>query len=1050
MKIFSIYPFVITFCLAFLSASFLSAQGWEILHEGGNHQFVTKRAMEASNQHLYIYAWRQDVISDEGNDVIIKIAPEGEILWIKNLPSVFGYEHDYYFLPTNHPENLIFEENENNNILIAGWQRDAWDIPHRLAILQVDINDGSIIQYDTTSIGPSSYRPDAIRRSSSSNILVAGTIESDDDDLFIQSYNLQGELQWEKTHDLIPETHNYCIKYPTQTYIDKEICPFMKSTNGGNYWLNTIAHSSIDSSGYLQTIQIDSLGNILNSRNFASYQDTAASTYSFPPRYHSVVRIPPNLYGVHHSNYAETDHYLSIFDESGTLLWSKLFSENASNNELPFSGVLEEQFITRTSNEITYASKNISTYDIYTVSAQDGSLLSLDSIPTPYLSGLHRTQIFETEDNKLYWFSYAWPFRWFVTKINEQNHVQWSSSSVTSSLIDFIYSSIIPTSDGGFFQANTQLDAEYPFRLSAIKIDSNGIIFPHRIRGNVFQDINNDCQFDTLDFPLDNWIISAEAENFGTILGTTNEEGFYEIGAPDGTVTVEAAFPGYAWDFCFDNPVEDSLTGDFDTLTIDFPLIAQADCPQLSVNLYTPRIRNCFSGKYYIDFQNTGTQPAFDAYLEITFHDSLSIDSASVAWDSQIGNTFTFLLDTIDLWEAGQIQVYFTPPCNVDNLGQNWCSEAHIYPDTICGELLNPYTGAFMEANAECQDSILFFYLQNTGQSPTSDNIEYVIIEDAVLQMEGQVPFDVNQQEIFSIHTDGSTYWLIAEQEPGAPGNSQPIIGVEGCAVDGTPIITTGILNQFPFNDADPYLDIDCPEVTGSYDPNDKLASPVGYGPEHFVEKTQGFDYTIRFQNTGNDTAFTVVIRDTLSPYLDILSVRPGLSSHPYEFEVYGERILKFTFNNILLPDSTTNEPESNGFVRFYVDQVTNNPNGTLIENNAGIYFDFNPPIITNTVWHTIGENYILINQTKEAPSEAKKLIIYPNPFIEETNIDIPGETFKVGTLNLYSLDGKLVRTDNFHEFPFAFQRNDLIPGIYFIHIQLDDRQSITGKLIIP
>lgn len=55
-----------------------------------------------------------------------------------------------------------------------------------------------------------------------------------------------------------------------------------------------------------------------------------------------------------------------------------------------------------------------------------------------------------------------------------------------------------------------------------------------------------------------------------------------------------------------------------------------------------------------------------------------------------------------------------------------------------------------------------------------------------------------------------------------------------------------------------------------------------------------------------------------------------------------------------MLPDSNVNEAASHGFTSFRVKQVPNLPVGTLIENSAAIYFDFNAPVITNTSWHTI------------------------------------------------------------------------------------------------
>lgn len=144
--------------------------------------------------------------------------------------------------------------------------------------------------------------------------------------------------------------------------------------------------------------------------------------------------------------------------------------------------------------------------------------------------------------------------------------------------------------------------------------------------------------------------------------------------------------------------------------------------------------------------------------------------------------------------------------------------------------------------------------------------------------------------------------------------------------------------------------------ITGSYDPNDKQVSPTGAGNIGLISsETPYLDYRIRFQNTGTDTAFTVVITDTLdNNVLYIPSIRDQLSSHPYTFDLSGEGIAKWTFSNILLPDSGANEAQSHGFVQFRIDLVPGLSVGTEIENYANIYFDFNPAIVTNTTLNTL------------------------------------------------------------------------------------------------
>ena len=96
--------------------------------------------------------------------------------------------------------------------------------------------------------------------------------------------------------------------------------------------------------------------------------------------------------------------------------------------------------------------------------------------------------------------------------------------------------------------------------------------------------------------------------------------------------------------------------------------------------------------------------------------------------------------------------------------------------------------------------------------------------------------------------------------------------------------------------------------------------------------------YILRFQNLGTAPAFDVVIRDTLSEHFDISSIRPGVASHDYTFHLEGNGVAVFTFENINLPDSTSNPEGSQGFVTFSIRQNEDLPLGTVIKNDAAIY----------------------------------------------------------------------------------------------------------------
>ena len=148
-----------------------------------------------------------------------------------------------------------------------------------------------------------------------------------------------------------------------------------------------------------------------------------------------------------------------------------------------------------------------------------------------------------------------------------------------------------------------------------------------------------------------------------------------------------------------------------------------------------------------------------------------------------------------------------------------------------------------------------------------------------------------------------------------------------------------------------------------AYDPNFKEVSPLGFGKDNTIPKNQKLDYTIHFQNTGNDTAITVVITDVIHPKLDISTFQFISSSHPVTTKIGNDREAVFTFKNIYLPDSGANFVESMGYFSYSIFPDSSVNPGTEIANKAKIYFDYNPAIITNTTVNTI-ECYHIPNPT--------------------------------------------------------------------------------------
>ncbi len=196
--------------------------------------------------------------------------------------------------------------------------------------------------------------------------------------------------------------------------------------------------------------------------------------------------------------------------------------------------------------------------------------------------------------------------------------------------------------------------------------------------------------------------------------------------------------------------------------------------------------------------------------------------------------------------------------------------------------------------------------------------------------------------------------------------------------------------------------------ITGAYDPNDKLAvTSLGSNNAWLIDEDEWIDYTIRFQNTGTDTAFTVVITDTLPANLDPGTIVMGAASHPFSWELRDAGVLRFAFSNILLPDSNVNEPLSHGFVGFRIRPRLPLLPGTAIENIANIYFDFNPPVITEPSVLVAEFSTGVENHTPERTG------LLPNPATDRIRLVDALSATSARSWSIIAMDGRVVRSEH-------------------------------------
>ena len=575
----------------------------------------------------------------------------------------------------------------------------------------------------------------------------------------------------------------------------------------------------------------------------------------------------------------------------------------------------------------------------------------------------------------------------YIQKMDSNGNFQWAkqiggADNQNSRYIHLdMYGNIYTT---GWFRGLVDFDPN----IDSSMFNSVGLtdIFIQKLIGcnstiSIFNDLNQNCVLEN-ELGVEGVNVSITPGNYIATTGSSGIALFPSLS--DGTYTVTIDTTNLNWSPTCGASQTFTVTNGL-TDCISFGLVINNLCTDPDISIFAPSLRRCFSNRIvYVSACNslTATGVLDSSYVDVELDPLLTLNSASLLYTDLGNNTFRFETGDIIPGQCVNFTLSTTVSCNAQN-GQTLCMDATLYPAEACnfdntpsepitndgiGGTLDglpqpctlPWDQSSLSVEGWCTGDSVYFSVTNTGElgggdmecySPVWLTVDGVVTDTDSLMIQG------GETVIYAYPASGQTFFLNAEQHPLHPGNSHPNAHVELCG-DSTNW-TPGIVNQFPQDDADPDVDIYCGQVTAPVDPNDKTGYPLGQTEAHYVQPNQQLQYVARFQNTGTDTAVNVVVRDTLDLDLNIFTVTPGVASHPYSFKMYGPRVLEWTFENINLPDSTTNIEESNGFLTFHVDQVPNLAPGTVINNSVDIYFDFEFPITTNTTEHVIYEGFV-------------------------------------------------------------------------------------------
>lgn len=321
------------------------------------------------------------------------------------------------------------------------------------------------------------------------------------------------------------------------------------------------------------------------------------------------------------------------------------------------------------------------------------------------------------------------------------------------------------------------------------------------------------------------------------------------------------------------------------------------------------------------------------------------------------------------------------------------------------------------------EQGTVFVQIRNTGT--TYQNIKVRMDHQSQALLQNIAPDSLKQDKLywsFDSIPAGAVKWLVLSFEIPGIGEIGDSLRFNTVAYWENPLK----MDSTRFNYAELLL---C-----SYDPNDKLVRSSKLTKNRFTLFDQYLYYTIRFQNTGNYPARNITIIDTLDRDLDFATFEFLGASHPIT-EVLGKNnTVQFVFKSINLPDSSSNEMASHGFVSFRIKDRAGLAEKTEITNTAYIYFDQNPPIVTNTTLNILVSKLDDLSTATHSPQRKSNFRLYPNPAQGYVMVAGESDDSKIRWA-LINAQGQTCLQGLTKTWPFEINTQHLPNGLYYLQL---------------
>ncbi|HRB25958.1 MAG TPA: T9SS type A sorting domain-containing protein [Bacteroidia bacterium] len=620
---------------------------------------------------------------------------------------------------------------------------------------------------------------------------------------------------------------------------------------------------------------------------------------------------------------------------------------------------------------------------------------------------------------------------YWVVKLDASGNIQWQNT-IGGSFLDYL-NCMQQTSDGGFILAGSSQsgisgdkteDSQGGSDYWVVKLDAFGNIqWQNSIGGN------SDDYLTSIQQTIDGGYILGGYSNSG-ISGdkTENYQGLYDYWVvkldATGNIQWQNTIGGNSWDELIS--IQQTNDGGYilgghssSGISGDKTENSQGDYDYWVVKL-TNKI-SLINGKIYIDANSNTIQDSNEINLPNRM--ITEQNTGRIAFSEQNGNynvsvldtgNFTVSAATLNYYNSVPLvhTAYFNSIQQVDSL-----NDFAFQPNGIINDVCVKLTPvSLFRSGFDATYNISFVNNGTTTLTPT-----------VIFFPDTSVSFVTSSATPASVTTD-SIVWNIGALTPFQSGNIVVTVNVHTGLPIGS-LINSRVRIEPVAGDANPGCNYSEWGVftTGSFDPNDILVSRDTLFTTE-IPNPPYLDYIIRFQNTGNDTAFNVKILNPLDTNkLQLNTLEYVASSHPVNMNfIYHERNMEFKFDNILLPDSNVNESLSHGFIHYRIKPKTSLVLNDNIQNNAAIYFDFNDPVITNTATtHVVLPTGIASYQSPE------NIQLFPNPAQSEINLQHITAVEKIQVIDVL---GKIVFEKNTNNQQYLkINISQVQNGVYFV-----------------